>query len=78
MCERRRSGGLAVDLGALEGAVRANFCVFEKSLLKLIWIIGNINNVEDCLSIHLRVKTHLRDLGEVCKRKNFKSHWQKT
>ena len=39
-CERRRSGGLAVDLGALERAVRANFCVFEKSLLKLIWIIG--------------------------------------
>ena len=28
-CERRRSGGLAVDLGALEGAVRANFCVFD-------------------------------------------------
>ena len=27
--ERRRSGGLAVDLGALEGAVRANFCVFD-------------------------------------------------
>ena len=29
-----------MDLGALERAVRANFCVFEKSLLKLIWIIG--------------------------------------
>ena len=29
-----------MELGALERAVRANFCVFEKSLLKLIWIIG--------------------------------------
>ena len=40
-------GDEAVGLGALERADGANFSVFEKSLLKLIWILENINIVEN-------------------------------